>query len=82
MNPKAIQNGWVYIEEKHPIINKHFAYKDTDFGRQIMFDDRTFYNENEVTMIQNAGGLKNINVHNIKNVFHGEIISIEKISFL
>jgi hypothetical protein len=81
-NEKAIQAGWLYNDEPHPVINQHFAYKDTNAGRQIMFEDKTFYTEKEVKLLQDYGGLKNVNVHNVKKVFDGEIVKIKNVTFL
>jgi hypothetical protein len=81
-NDKAILSGWKYHEDKHPVINQHFAYKDTNDGRQIMFEDRTFYNEKEVALLQDNGGLQSQTVHDVKRIFDGEIMQINKQSFL
>ena len=75
---KAIQSGWVYSENPHPVINLNFAYKQMPQGQKVMFEDKVEYNANEIKLLNKCGGIKNKTIHDVKKIFNGEIVSIIK----
>ena len=72
-NINAINAGWVYSENKHPVLDLHYASFNKHDDFKIMFEDKVLYNKNEIKRLLRVGGTSK-NIHNIKKVFGGVII--------
>jgi hypothetical protein len=71
--PKEHKPGWTYYKSK--ILNKEYAFHDKTGW--VYFEDRVRYSPDEIKIINEAGGIVNTTLHNVKLVFGGEVIKYE-----
>jgi len=74
---KAISAGWRYSEKPHAVIGVNYAFRNTESGCQVMFEDKSFYNEKESVVMSGVKDHTAIkNIHNIKSVFVADIVEV------
>jgi predicted patatin/cPLA2 family phospholipase len=76
---QAINNGWIYSEEPHPVLKLDFAMKKTNEGVKQVFSDKVKYNEREMFILRSHNIRINYKMHSIKKILGGEIFKIESI---
>jgi hypothetical protein len=72
MNEKAIKAGWKF-KGIHPIIGIEWACRNVTGNKEVMFEDKVYYNPQEVEIVTKNGGLTE-NIHNVKKIFGGVVI--------
>lgn len=71
--PKEHKPGWVYF--KNDVLNKEFAvHEETGW---VYSEDGVRYSPDEIKILDEAGGIIEPALHNVKLVFGGEVVKYE-----
>lgn len=65
--------SWTY--DYSPDLGLKIAYRQTPYGPEVMTEDKINYSPAEIRLLSSVGGIT-LQIHNIKKVFHGEIVDI------